>query len=51
MLKWCRDLRIGESVKEADRIRRKLNHGKIVPGVYLSLFQRIPAIFWRSYRL
>ena len=42
MLKWCRDLRIGESVKKTDRIRRKLNHGKIVPGVYLITFQRIP---------
>ena len=52
MLKWCRDLRIGESVKEADRIRRKLNHGKIVPGVYLitisenprNLLEIIPAL-------
>ena len=31
MLKWCKDLRIGEGVKRADKIRRKLNHGKIVP--------------------
>ena len=42
MLKWCRDLRIGESVKEADRIRRKLNHGKIVPGVDLITFSENP---------
>lgn len=42
MLKWCRDLRIGESVKKTDRIRRKLNHGKIVPGVYLITFSENP---------
>ena len=24
MLKWCKDLRIGEGVKRADKIRRKL---------------------------
>ena len=42
MLKWCRDFRIGESVKKADRIRRKLNHGKIVPGVYLITFSENP---------
>ena len=50
MLKWCKDLRIGEGVKRADKIRRKLNHGKNVPGV-LSLFQKIHGTFWRSYRL
>ena len=38
----CLDLRIGESVKKADRIRRKLNHGKIVPGVYLITFSENP---------
>mgnify|MGYP004506684139 FL=1 len=42
MLKWCKDLRIGENVKKADRIRRKLNHGKIVPGVYLITFSENP---------
>lgn len=42
MLKWCKDLRIGEGVKRADKIRRKLNHGKIVPGVYLITFSENP---------
>lgn len=28
--------------KKADRIRRKLNHGKIVPGVYLITFSENP---------
>nr|WP_294662674.1 hypothetical protein [uncultured Blautia sp.] len=42
MLKWCKDLRIGEGVKKADKIRRKLNHGKIVPGVYLITFSENP---------
>ena len=42
MLKWCKDLRIGENIKKADRIRRKLNHGKIVPGVYLITFSENP---------
>lgn len=35
-------LRIGEGVKKADKIRRKLNHGKIVPGVYLITFSENP---------
>ena len=52
MLKWCKDLRIGEGVKKADKIRRKLNHGKIVPGVYLITFSENPrnllALFPRS---
>ena len=42
MLRWCKDLRIGEGVKKADKIRRKLNHGKIVPGVYLITFSENP---------
>ena len=33
MLKWCKDLRIGEGVKRADKIRRKLNHGEIIPAL------------------
>lgn len=42
MLRWCKDLRIGEGVKKADKIRHKLNHGKIVPGVYLITFSENP---------
>ena len=42
MLKWNKDLRIGEGVKKADKIRRKLNHGKIVPGIYLITFSENP---------
>lgn len=42
MLKWYKNLRIGEGVKKADKIRRKLNHGKIVPGVYLITFSENP---------
>lgn len=42
MLKWNKDLRVGEGVKKADKIRRKLNHGKIVPGIYLITFSENP---------
>lgn len=42
MLKWNKDLRIGEGVKKVDKIRRKLNHGKIVPGIYLITFSENP---------
>lgn len=35
MLKWNRDLLIGERIKDIRKIQKKLNSGKPVPGIYL----------------
>ena len=35
MLKWHRNHYIGPGIKNIPRIRRRLEHGKPVPGIYL----------------
>lgn len=35
MLRWQRDLLIGETVKKPKKIKKKLNNGKFVCGIYL----------------
>lgn len=35
MLKWHRNHYIGPGVKNIPRIRHRLEHGKLVPGIYL----------------
>ncbi len=35
MLKWHKHYYTGSSVKNSSRIRRRLEHGKPVPGIYL----------------
>ena len=43
MLKWQRKLYTGESVKEPRKIRRKIEAGKLVPGIYLLTLSENPA--------
>lgn len=43
MLKWQRKLYTGESVKESYKIRRKIEAGKLVPGIYLLTLSDNPA--------
>ena len=35
MLKWMDDYYIGETVRNVEDIRQKLDQGKLVPGIYL----------------
>ena len=35
MLKWHKNYYIGPGIKNISRIRRRLEHGKPVPGIYL----------------
>ena len=35
MLKWHKHYYTGSGVKNSSRIRRRLEHGKPVPGIYL----------------
>lgn len=35
MLKWHENFYIGENVRDAEKIRQKLDQGKLVPGIYL----------------
>ena len=42
MLKWQENFLAGESVKDPEKIKKKLNSGKPVLGIYLlTLWQRI----------
>lgn len=43
MLKWKRHYLVGEGVKEPAKIRRKINAGKFVPGIYLLTLSNHPA--------
>lgn len=43
MLKWQRNFYIGEGVKEPRKIRRKIEDGKFVPGIYLLTLSDNPA--------
>lgn len=42
MLKWHNNFYIGENVQDADGIRKKLDQGRIVPGIYLLTFSDNP---------
>ena len=35
MLKWNRDLLIGDNIKNIRKIQKKLNSGRPLPGIYL----------------
>lgn len=43
MLKWQENFLTGESVKNPDKIRKKLNNGKLVPGIYLLTLSENPS--------
>ena len=42
MLKWQENFLTGESVKNPDKIKKKLNNGKLVPGIYLLTLSENP---------
>ena len=42
MLKWQEDFLTGESVKNPEKIKKKLNNGKLVPGIYLLTLSENP---------
>ena len=43
MLKWQENFLAGESVKDPEKIKKKLNSGKPVLGIYLLTLDIIPA--------
>lgn len=42
MLKWQENFLTGESVKNPGKIKKKLNSGKLVPGIYLLTLSENP---------
>lgn len=52
MLKWCKHYYVGEAVRDAEKIRSKIEQGRLTPGIYLltlsenphHLMELIPAI-------
>lgn len=42
MLKWQENFLTGESVKDPEKIKKKLNSGKPVPGIYLLTLSENP---------
>lgn len=42
MLKWHKNYYIGPEIKNISRIRRRLEHGKPVPGIYLITLSENP---------
>ena len=42
MLKWQKNFLTGESVKDPEKIKKKLNSGKLVPGIYLLTLSETP---------
>ena len=42
MLKWHKNYYIGPGIKNISRIRRRLEHGKPVPGIYLITLSENP---------
>lgn len=42
MLKWIDDYYIGETVRNVEDIRQKLEQGKLVPGIYLLTLSENP---------
>ena len=44
MLKWHKLYYTGSGVKNSSRIRRRLEHGKPVPGIYLITLSDNPRI-------
>ena len=42
MLKWQENFLTGESVKDSEKIKKKLNSGKLVPGIYLLTLSENP---------
>ena len=43
MLVWQEDFLTGESVKNPEKIKKKLNDGKLVPGIYLLTLSENPS--------
>lgn len=43
MLKWQNNFLIGESIKNPGKIKKKLNNGKLVPGIYLLTLSQNPS--------
>nr|WP_296155788.1 hypothetical protein [uncultured Blautia sp.] len=44
MLKWNRDLLIGENIKNIRKIQKKLNSGRPLPGIYLVTLSDNPSV-------
>ena len=42
MLNWQNKVVTGESVKDPEKIKKKLNSGKLVPGIYLLTLSETP---------
>lgn len=42
MLKWHENFYIGENIRDAEGIRKKLDQGKCLPGIYLLTFSDNP---------
>lgn len=42
MLKWQKKYYVGESVKEPHKIKRKINAGKLAPGIFLLTLSNNP---------
>lgn len=43
MLKWQKNYYVGENIKDPHKIKRKINAGKFVPGVFLLTLSNNPA--------
>ena len=43
MLVWQENFLTGESVKNPNKIKKKLNNGKLVPGIYLLTLSENPS--------
>lgn len=42
MLKWCEHYYIGEGVRDAEKIREKIDQGRLTPGIYLLTLSENP---------
>ncbi len=42
MLKWYEHYYIGEGVRDAEKIRKKIDQGELVPGIYLLTLSENP---------
>lgn len=42
MLKWKKPLYIGSGIKNPEKIRAKIENGKLVPGIYLITLSETP---------
>ena len=49
MLKWQENFLAGESVKDPEKIKKKLNSGKPVLGIYLLTLSENPVLIQKSF--